>query len=253
MEQTNTANPFGFSTTDSNIHMSKNDEWGAVAYLSQSKYGKYGNISYTGVEKQVRINNCSNYITGIGANSQNAGETTATCTTNTYDTANGQAASTTGNITGIYDMSGGTWEYAMGVLADPSGKARSGYQTSNNYHSGFTGMLANGSMYAGLDFPEAKYYDLYTSTNASSNGGVLSTTGCNNGVCYGHAYSETGGWYHDYYYFVYSIGPWVARGGCYSDTAGAGVFSTSTAYGYERVGGGFAGVASRSVLTPIGN
>jgi hypothetical protein len=38
-------------------HMSKNDEWGAVAYLSQSTYGKYGNTSYTGANKEIYVNN----------------------------------------------------------------------------------------------------------------------------------------------------------------------------------------------------
>ena len=36
--------------------MMKNIEWGAVAYLSQSIYGKYGNISYTGANKEVYKN-----------------------------------------------------------------------------------------------------------------------------------------------------------------------------------------------------
>ena len=44
--------------------MMKNSEWGAVAYLSQSRYGKYGNSDYEGTQKEVYINNSSNYITG---------------------------------------------------------------------------------------------------------------------------------------------------------------------------------------------
>ena len=44
---------YGFVNDDSyDIHMSKNSEWGTVAYLSQSKYGKYGNSNYTGVDKK---------------------------------------------------------------------------------------------------------------------------------------------------------------------------------------------------------
>ena len=34
-------------------HIIKNTEWGAMAYLSQSKYGKYGNIKYSGVSKHA--------------------------------------------------------------------------------------------------------------------------------------------------------------------------------------------------------
>ena len=52
--------------------MAKNSEWGAVAYLSYSKYGKDG---------EVYINNCNQYITGIGADSANAPASGTTCTT----------------------------------------------------------------------------------------------------------------------------------------------------------------------------
>ncbi|MEG1142957.1 MAG: hypothetical protein RSE41_11055, partial [Clostridia bacterium] len=34
--------------------------------------------------------------------------------TTAYNTAGGYLASTTGNISGIYDMSGGAWEYVAG-------------------------------------------------------------------------------------------------------------------------------------------
>jgi len=163
------------------FHMAKNSEWGAVAYLSQSKYGKYGNANYTRANKQVMINNCSDFITGVGADSQSERESTETCTTNTYTTAKGQAASTTGNITGIYDMSGGASEYVMGVCSK---------------------MVGN----SGINFSsiDEKYYDNYTSTNV--------TTACNGGICYGHALSETARWYGDSV-SIYSNYPWLSRGG----------------------------------------
>ena len=53
---------FGLTTLDT--HMMKNSEWGAVAYLSQSKYGKYGNTDYNGVQKEIYINNSSSFYTG---------------------------------------------------------------------------------------------------------------------------------------------------------------------------------------------
>ena len=43
-----------------NSHMMKNMEWGAVAYLTNSKYGR----CTSGICSEVRINNNSNYITG---------------------------------------------------------------------------------------------------------------------------------------------------------------------------------------------
>ena len=35
--------------------------------------------------------------------------------TNAYNTTGGVKASTTGNITGVYDMSGGAWEYTAAM------------------------------------------------------------------------------------------------------------------------------------------
>jgi len=192
--QLTTAQKFNTYINNSNMdfHMAKNSEWGVAAYLSQSKYGKYGNSNYIGSEKQVMINNCSNYITGVGADSQDASESSSTCTTNTYETAKGQAASTTGNITGIYDMAGGSWEYVMGVYNKTVGD--SGIST----------------------WPNVKYYDNYTNTALQ--------TACNGEICYGHALSETSGWYNDYAYTFDSTKKWFIRGGRFGNKSSSGIF-----------------------------
>ena len=57
---TNSSTATGEIANDNNnidTHMIKNTEWVIVAYLSQSKYGKYGNENYTGADKEVAINN----------------------------------------------------------------------------------------------------------------------------------------------------------------------------------------------------
>ncbi len=241
----NEGNPFGFDAASQNtmdIHMIKNSEWGAVAYLSQSKYGKYGNSTYkTSEDKQVRINNCSTYKTGIGASTQNAKETTDICESqeNQYDGTYGQAASTTGNITGIYDMSGGAYEYVMGVLADDQGIPRSGQSTTSN--SGFKGKLNDDTEYSdGINLPNAKYYDLYTNTNSS--------IACNSGVCYGHVLSETSEWYNDKGNFLSSSSPWFLRGGSYAYTSNAGVFNFRS-----NDGDAYSDYSSRATLIPIPN
>ena len=234
--QTNKYVTYGFANNESyDIHMSKNSEWGAVAYLSQSKYGKYGNPNYEGVNKEVAINNCENYITGIGGDTVSDDSSSATCTTNTYETAKGQAASTTGNITGIYDMSGGGYEYVMGVLADENGNPRGG--ASSSYNSGFNGSLNSGSYNSGIDFPEAKYYDLYTTSNVN--------TACSEGICYGHALSEILRWYGDNPFFIDSAFPWFARGGHLSEGVQAGVFLFTAWEGGTSIAG-----SSRAVLVP---
>ena len=194
MEQA--GNSFGFVSSEVDTHMSKNNEWGAVAYLTQSIYGRCtSSTSCT----EVGINNKSSYITGYGAPAGSA----KTVTNGTYNTTLGKDASTTGTIYGIYDMSGDSYEYVMGVLADTNGVPRSGQNSS--FNSGFTGMLDDGTKYTGIAFPDSKYYNLYTG---------LSYTG--------HALTETKNWYSDGASFVVASYPWFKRGGYYYDGAGAG-------------------------------
>lgn len=201
-------NIYGLSNTNTNSHMMKNSEWGAVAYLSHSKYG---------INDEIRINNNSNYITGCGASVKD-GSDTSSCQIPYNSLYTPQ--STTGNITGIYDMSGGSWEYVMGVLADSNGNPRSGNDSESN--SGFNGLLSDGTSYtSGVNFPASKYFDLYTGTGPNDS--------CNGGICYGHALSETSGWHGNFSNFVYADSPWFIRGGLYG--AGAGAFDSSIDYG----------------------
>ena len=136
MEQT--GNSFGFVSSEVDTHMSKNNEWGAVAYLTQSIYGRCTNSTTC---TEVGINNNTSYITGIG---DKPSSTASSVKTNTYNTISGKNASTTGNIYGIYDMSGGAWEYVMGVYN----------KTISN--SGFSSL------------PDTKYYNNYTVLGYSS-------------------------------------------------------------------------------------
>ena len=220
------------NSTNIDSHMMKNSEWGAVAYLSQSIYGKYGNSDYTGANKEAYKNNSSSYYTGrsSGVPPASGYSSAGTCY---YDNitdrgsgtgACGAGASTTGNITGIYDMVGGGYEYVMGYLTIAS--STWGATSSSNY-AGFTSA------------PDSKYYDGYT--------GTTSTTACNDGICYGQALSETSGWYRDSVYFVSAKYPWVHRGGDYRSTPDAGVFRSSLGPGRANLD-----LASRGVLLAEG-
>mgnify|MGYP000564507597 FL=1 len=191
-------NSFGFVSTEVDTHMSKNNEWGAVAYLTQSIYGRCTNSTTC---SEVGINNNSGYLTGYGAP---AGSSSSVAN-GAYNTTLGKNASTTGTIYGIYDMNGGAVEYVMGVLADTNGKPRSGYNSSSN--SGFTGMLNDGTTYTGIAFPDSKYYNLYTGSSYT-----------------GHALTETAGWYSDFAGFVFTGSSWFFRGGNYNTSALSGVF-----------------------------
>ena len=99
---------YGISSGDS--HMIKNMEWGAVAYLKQSKYG-------LGVT-DIGINNNNTNITGCGATPDSS--YSGWC--NAYNTNDGMKASTTGNVYGVYDMSGNSGEYVMGNMVVGSGE-----------------------------------------------------------------------------------------------------------------------------------
>ena len=214
-----TAQKFGTSTYGStskvDAHMMKNSEWGAVAYLSHSKYG---------TNKEIRINNYYNngFLTGCGANTENEGRST-TCGI-IYGKATNYPQSTTGNITGVYDMSGGASEFVMGYYSKAS--TTWGATSSSNY-AGFSGK------------PASKYFDDYTTTNP--------LTACNGGICYGHGLSEVRNWYDDNAYFVDDEHPWFKRGGFYNRGANAGAFYFGNGGGNAGDGDGF-----RVVLSPIG-
>ena len=142
MEQT--GNSFGFVNSEVDTHMSKNNEWGAVAYLTQSIYGRCTSSTTC---TEVGINNNSGYITGYGAPAGSS----SSVTNGTYNTALGKDASTTGTIYGIYDMSGGAYEYVMGVYNNA--KSSSGFNSlpDEKYYNNYTG-----SSYTGHALTETK-------------------------------------------------------------------------------------------------
>ena len=189
-----------------NSHMMKNDEWGAVAYLSKSKYGKQN--------EEVWINNSSSYITGSAGNSASAG--TDAGTTNDYTSTQGVKASTTGNVYGVYDMSGGAWEYVAGYVNNGNGNLTS-YGSS----------LVNG---------DAKTKNVYSKASSDNN---TNNYNANSGK-YGDAVYETsangnssnGSWYGDYSSFPYTSNPFFGRGGYYNNGTSAGVFCFAYSDGY---------------------
>ena len=149
----------------SDSHMMKNIEWGAVAYLKQSNYG----LGITNIGE----NNNSNYITGCG--SPAGSKQSSSC--NAYNTTNGMQASTSGNITGVYDMSGGALENVMGNF----------YKTTGD--SGLN-----------VSVVPAEHIDIYSGNNESASH-------------LGDALGETSGWYGDIASFVGSPSTWFNRGG----------------------------------------
>lgn len=92
-------------------HMMKNTEWGAVAYLSMSCFGK--NSEVWNNPFYLDENNYSP-ITGLCGTSENEA-TTSLNGCFKYDEHEGKNASTSGTVFGVYDMAGGAWEYVAGL------------------------------------------------------------------------------------------------------------------------------------------
>ena len=190
-------------TNNIDIHMMKNTEWGAVTYLYHSKYGRCTN----GKCEELTINNCSTYTTGIGADTVSANESSATCTTdkNKYNGESGVKASTTGNVYGVYDMSGGSYENTMGNSVNES----------NQFYPSISQSWSN------ITYPLSKYYDSYTyndSETAYTRGRLGDAT---------REMAPTGirgNWYSDSAVFLDTYHPWFKRGGYYDYGTDAGAF-----------------------------
>ena len=180
-----------------NSHMMKNDEWGAVAYLSKSKYGKE--------TEEVWINNSSSYITGSAGNSASASQDVGT--TNDYTSTQGVKASTTGTVYGVYDMSGGAWEYVAAYVNNGNGNLTS-YGSS----------LVNGDTKTKNMYSRASL-DNYKN-NYTQNKGVYGDT------VYETSMSGSGStsWYEDYSEFPNKNYPFFTRGSYYNHSTYAGVF-----------------------------
>ena len=178
-----------------NSHMMKNDEWGAVAYLSKSKYGKQN--------EEVWINNSSSYITGSAGNSASGN----TGTTTDYTSTQGVKASTTGTVYGVYDMSGGAWEYVAGYV-------NNGHGNLTNYGSS----LVNGDAKTKNVYSKASSdsYENNYNANSSKYGDAVYETSTNG--------SGSTSWYGDYSFFPYTSSPFFIRGGIYGNGTSAGVF-----------------------------
>ena len=197
------------NTSNIDSHMMKNTEWGAVAYLSRSRYGKNGEVW-----NNPYYNNTTNFstITGLCGNASNGKDNSTADITQTckYNEAGGGNASTTGNVYGVYDMAGGTWEYTAAIYK---------YGTSNENRSELC-----------LD-SNAKYVDQYTETigtrltyygNINKYGDAIYETSSSGD-------SDTGSWDFSYSHFPASSDPAFVRGGHAATASNSGVFSSSYA------------------------
>lgn len=214
---------FGILPDEIDTHLTKNMERGAIAYLTNSVYGRYTN-STTCIASgcEVWINNTNSLASGTlgpaisgcsGATVSAAVQNSLSSCTNGYSWSGlGVNASTTGNITGIYDMAGGNWELAMGNMV---------YSNGNFYvsSSGFASI------------PDSKYFDSYAYSASSTTNHERGKIGDSTKETLKVFGSNTGGWNLDNAYLPNEPYSWFLRGGDSSNGTGAGIFAFSRSSG----------------------
>ena len=220
-------NIYKLSNKETDSHLIKNSEWGAVSYLGQSQYGLNGT--------NIRINNLTlnnskptiYAVTGYAAKTLQEGDTkledarpvSSTEKVYKWTEKEGQTASCTGTIYGIYDMSGGTWERSAAIVNNGDGNL-------NTYGKAIMNALNNGK--------SSEYVTVYPkgeTSGQSIDDASKSNYSAKNTKIYGDAIRETStagvgqtSWYSDYSYFVGARYPFFARGGNCWSTSVAGLF-----------------------------
>lgn len=201
---------------DLESHLIKNSEWAAVSYLSYSKYGRNGGA--------VSINSNSKYLTG-GNNLKSE-----------IYIYNGKQ-STTGNYTGIYDMSGGAWEFISAFINNT-------YEGLITYGGNGTGNLCENSR-------NTKYKTVYSIGNMEKEGHIYNSAIANENYLLtrnrrGEAIYETStsgygtdSWNTSSSFYPQRDTPFFARGGDFSSGTGAGIFSFNPSNGQADAGVGF--------------
>ena len=239
---TESGNIYGLSNSTTDSHLMKNGEWGAVAYLAQSKYGNNNNEPYinnitlnSGSAKRTetvgRTGVDSIYaVTGVTTGTTNAGPSvktldnltttgnTANNGTYTWDQIEGQKSSSTLNMYGVFDLSGGVWERTAGYVAN-------GYDHLKDYGSNLTD--------SGKKTTSTKYVTVYPYDKTETSTDIDTKSRANykvNKYIFGDAIRETStsgtgsSWKGDYSYFPALYGPFSVRGGDLWNGSSAGLF-----------------------------
>ena len=228
----NNTNMYGLEGVDT--HLIKNSEWGAVTYLAESKYGRNGTevtINNQGkLPSDAGIYDSTDLLTGVGGDSVSAGRTKISIADvlprNKYNGEKGKLASTTGNVYGIYDMSGGAWERTAGYAL-----------------TGTLNILYYGKIMS--DENNDKVVDTFSTKYKSVYNGSTTTLDAKSKEKYngriGEAIFETSNptetaesksWNNDSSTFPYSSRPFFFRGGGFSRTSSAGLYHYSPTGGF---------------------
>ena len=213
---------YGLSGNTNASHLMKNSEWGAVVYLTQSSFGR--NRTEVAINSKNLNNLNSKYIYAVTGYAENA--------------ALGVSASSTNNMSGVFDLNGCVWERVAGCITNGN--------SNLSYGSSFANTTANPEGYKNLSTKYATVYpynstsDTYANNWTEYNNLKTATYG------YGDAILETstGGndstsWNDDYSAFAYLIAPFFVRGGYYGSGSGAGEFAFGYTDGFPYYDSGF--------------
>ena len=230
---------YGLNSSKTDSHQMKNSEWGAVAYLTQSSYGRN--------ETEVNLNNYYKTesspwraaITGMCIDGTSGSKSTTLG--NAYNTTVGVKGSSTANVTGIYDLNGCIFERTAAYITN-------GNISLNTYGSSYVNTTADVNGYQTLSTKWATVYP-YNSSDSSTNNyniysGKKSTT-----YGFGDAILETSttgtgstSWNGDCSYFPYISDLFFRRGGWYNDSSGSGMFEFDASTGVPYYNCGFRSV-----------
>ena len=212
---------YGLNSTKTDSHQMKNSEWGAVAYLTQSSYGRNGteislNNYYTTESSPWRT-----AITGMCTNGTSGSKSTTLG--NAYNTTVGVKGSSTANVTGIYDLNGCVWERTAAYISN-------GNASLSSYGKLYANTTANANGYQTLSTKWATVYP-YNSSDSNTNNYSIYSGKKSTIYGFGDAVLETSttgsgstSWNGDFSCFPNTSRPFFIRGGYYSDTSYAGLF-----------------------------
>ena len=257
---TDSGNIYGLNSGTTDSHLMKNSEWGAVAYLGWSQYGTNGVEPYinninansgnrkrtetagkteldsvyaiTGLTTAIRSGSAKTTTEAdINEINSRSGNEKSSSGIYAWDQTEGQKASSTLNMYGVYDLSGGVWERTAG------------YINNGNSNLGTYGAI----VITGGD-TSTKYATVYP--HVSSEGSDIDTASKNNyqvnTKIFGDAIRETStsgtlssSWNGDYSYFPALVSPFALRGGYYWGSSIAGLFAFYRTHGNSYYYNGF--------------
>ena len=202
-----------------NSHMAKNSEWGAIAYLTQSKYGINGKeLKATGNTSVAGTGGTSNLKTIYATN---------------------KTQSTTNNAYGVYDMSGGLWEnvasYVNSISTESVNQDIGGYGEEESLLGKNEAEKSKSTAYKTVYEAGSNQINSYNLTENRKGDAIWETS----------VYAKTA-WFNAEIAYPSGDSGFFSRGGCYQNNLG--IFTYYFFGGYNKKGPMGQGTTSRTIL-----